>query len=162
MSAIASTLNQALELLQAPPVAFHFSVNVGALPLPFDSSFQEVSGLTQSMETEALREGGENRFMHQLPQGISQGKLSLKRGLATVSFPLMLWCKETLEGGLTRPILTLPVLVRLKGADGLPLRAWLLDNAYPVSWEIEGFASTKNELAIEQIELAYTTSMRLL
>lgn len=162
MSALASTLNQALEMLQAPPVAFHFSVNVGALPLPVDSSFQEVSGLTQSMETEELREGGENRFSHQLPLGTKQGRLSLKRGVATVTSPLMLWCKETLEGGLTRPILTMPVLVRLKGADGLPLRAWLLDNAYPVSWEIEAFSSTKNELAIEQIELAYTTSMRLL
>ena len=162
MSLVADALEQALNWLQTPPVAFHFSVNVGALPLPLDSSFQEVSGLQLSMETEALREGGENRFVHQLPSGVSQGKLLLKRGVAGVTSPLMLWCKETLEGGLTRPVIPLPVLVRLKDGNGLPLRAWMLDGAYPVRWEIDGFGSTKNEMAIEQIELAYTTSMRLL
>jgi phage tail-like protein len=161
MSGIASTLMEQLALLTAPPTAFHFAVNVGLVPI-LDSSFQDVSGLDQTMETEAVREGGENRFVHQLPLGVKQGRLSLKRGVASVNSPLMLWCKETMEGGLTRRVVPLPVLVRLKGGSFLPLRVWLLDTAYPVRWEIEAFGSTKNELAIEHIELAYTTCTRLL
>jgi phage tail-like protein len=161
-SKIASSVLEELELLKAPPTAFHFAVNVGLLPQPIDSSFQDVSGLDQTMETETLREGGENRFVHQLPIGVQQGKLSLRRGIARITSPLMLWCKETMEGGLTRRVRTLPVMVRLKGSGLLPLRVWVLDGAYPVRWEIEAFNSTKNELAIEHIELAYTTCTRML
>ena len=60
-----------LDELIAPPTAFRFSVSVGILPLPIDCSFQEVSGLAQTMETEAVREGGENRLVHQLRIGDS-------------------------------------------------------------------------------------------
>lgn len=60
-----------LDELIAPPTAFRFSVSVGILPLPIDCSFQEVSGLDQTMETEAVREGGENRLVHQLRIGDS-------------------------------------------------------------------------------------------
>ena len=151
-----------LALLTAPPTAFHFAVNVGILPLPIDSSFQDVSGLDQTMETESLREGGENRFVHQLPTGVKQGKLSLKRGVSSIASPLALWCKETLEGGLSRTIVPMPVMIRLKGVTLVPLRVWLLDSAYPVRWEVDAFGSTKNELAIEHIDLAYTTCTRML
>lgn len=157
-SAIGATLLQQ----DYPPVAFHFSVSIGVLPLPFDTSFQEVSGLELQMETEELVEGGENRFVHRLPKGVKQGKLSLKRGIAPLTSPLLIWCKATLEGGLTLPIQPLPVLVQLRDEQGLPRRIWICENAYPVRWEIESFNSTKNEAAIEQIELAYQYSMRML
>lgn len=162
MPELLSAIGGLLDELIAPPTAFHFSVNVGILPLPIDCSFQEVSGLDQTMETEAVREGGENRFVHQLPLGVKQGRLSLKRGVALIASPLVLWCKETLEGGLTRRIVPMPVMVRLKGTTFIPLRVWVLDTAYPVRWEVQPFGSAKNELAIEHIELAYTTCTRML
>jgi phage tail-like protein len=157
-----TALRQALNLIDYPPAAFHFAVNIGMLATPFDTSFQDVSGLDQTMETEDVAEGGENRFVHKLPKGVRQGTLSLKRGIATVTSPLMLWCKLTLEGGLARPIVPMLVLVHLLDEDGLPLRTWCLNNAYPVRWDIEPFGSTKNEAAIEQIDLAYQYCTRML
>lgn len=152
----------ALNLVDYPPAAFHFAVNIGMLATPFDTSFQDVSGLDQTMETEDVSEGGENRFVHKLPKGVKQGTLSLKRGIATVTSPLMLWCKSTLEGGLAQRIVPMLVLVHLLDENGLPLRTWSLANAYPVRWDIEPFGSTKNEAAIEQIDLAYQYCTRML
>jgi phage tail-like protein len=144
------------------PVAFQFTVSLGAVPTSIDSSFQEVSGLEQSMELEELREGGENRFVHQLPKGVQQKKLVLKRGLATLGSPLIAWCKATLEGGLTIPIVPAPLTINLLDELGIPVRTWLFNNAYPVRWDAEAFNSTKNEVALETIELAYQYAQRIL
>ena len=145
-----------------PPAAFYFSVNIGSFPNPLDSSFQEVSGIELAMETEDLVEGGENRFVHVLPKGVKQQKLKLKRGIAGVTSPLMLWCKAVLEGGLATTITPQLVLVTLLNSELTALRSWSFSNAWPVSWQIEAFNSTKNDVAIEQIELAYLSSSRLL
>ena len=46
----------------------HFLVVFELLPqFPYDTRWQEVSGLTVSTEFESWPEGGENRFVHQLP-----------------------------------------------------------------------------------------------
>jgi hypothetical protein len=37
---------------------------------------------------------------------------------------------------------------------------WSFADAYPVNWEVENFNATKNAVAIEKIELAYSTSRR--
>ncbi|HEX7817328.1 phage tail protein [Dyella sp.] len=144
------------------PVAFQFTVSLGAVPTGIDSSFQEVSGLEQTMDVEELREGGENRFVHQLPKGVQQKKLMLKRGVTALSSPLIAWCKATLEGGLTMPIVLMPLTISLLDGSGLPVRIWLYNNAYPVRWDIDAFNSTKNEVAVETIELAYQYAQRML
>jgi phage tail-like protein len=142
------------------PAAFYFTVSIGASSSGTDSSFQEVSGIELDMEVDELREGGENRFMHQLPTGIKQKRLTLKRGAAATSSPLVSWCKSTLEGGLSIPIRLLPVNVKLLDAKSNPLRSWSFSNAYPVRWEIDAFQSTKNEVVLETVELAYQTVIR--
>jgi phage tail-like protein len=144
------------------PVAFQFTVCFGGVPTGIDSSFQEVSGLEQTMDVEELREGGENRFVHQLPNGVQQKKLVLKRGVAALNSPLMVWTKATLEGGLSIPIVLAPLTVSLLDGSGLPVRIWLVNNAYPVRWDIDAFNSTKNEVAVETIELAYQYVQRML
>jgi phage tail-like protein len=146
--------------LVAPPVAFHFAVTFGATPPAVDGAFQEVSGISPEMETEAVPEGGENRFVHQLPKAVKNSKLTLKRGVADLDSPLVSWCRAVLEGGLVRPIVPKVVHVFLLDGAGLPLRAWSFANAYPVRWEVEAFNSTKNELALEKIELSYAYSKR--
>lgn len=142
------------------PAAFYFTVSIGSGASAVDSSFQEVSGLELSMDVDELREGGENRFMHQLPIGVKQKRLTLKRGVAPMSSPLVSWCRSTLEGGLSVQIKLAPVTVKLLDAKANPLRTWSFTNAYPVRWEIDSFNSTKNEVALETIELAYQLVQR--
>ncbi|HUB90427.1 MAG TPA: phage tail protein [Dyella sp.] len=142
------------------PAAFYFTVSVNSSSSGPDSSFQEVSGIELTMEVDELREGGENRFVHQLPTGVKQKRLTLKRGVAPDSSPLVGWCKRTLEDGLSVQIELATVDVKLLDEKSNPLRGWSFTNAYPVRWEIDTFNSTKNEVALETIELAYQTVTR--
>lgn len=125
-----------------------------------DVSFQDVSGITSEMDLEELVEGGENRFVLSLPKGVKHPKLVLKRGIAESSSMLVGWCKDVLESDLNAAIRTRAVDVYLLNEEGTPVRAWSLTGAFPVNWEVENFNSTKNDVAIEKIELSYNTSTR--
>ena len=87
-------------------------------------------------------------------------KLMLKRGVAPLDSTLVTRCKAVLEGGLARPIFPKMLNVFLLDADGRPLRCWNIQNAWPVHWETEAFNSTRNEVALEKIELSYAYSTR--
>lgn len=138
-----------------PPAAFAFSVSIGSSQGGPDAGFQEVSGLSAELETEAVAEGGENRFVHQLPKAMKYPRLTLQRGVAPASSALVAWCKEVLEGALAKPIEPRHVLVSLLDAAGEPLCSWSFVSAYPVRWELQPLGSTRNEVALEKIELAY-------
>jgi phage tail-like protein len=131
------------------------------MPL-LDTSFQDVSGIGTQMETESVVEGGENRYVHTLPKSVKHSNLVLKRGIASLTSPLVIWCKATLEAGLAIPVMTQLILVSLLDESGLPLRVWTFENAYPVQWEVDPFNSTKNEVALEKVTLCYTGSMRMI
>lgn len=140
--------------------AFQFKVSFGSAPQDVDASFQEVSGIGPELETESLQEGGENRFVHQLPKAMKHPRLTLRRGIAPFNSPLLAWCRKTLEAGLTQAIEPKLLHVMLLDAENNALHSWSFANAYPVSWSVEGFESTKNELAVEKIEIAYAFSKR--
>ncbi len=145
-----------------PPPAFHFKVVFSATAGLSDTAFQEVSGISSEIDTEEYAEGGENRYLHNLPKAVKHPKLVLKRGIAKLSSPLVIWCKSVFEGDFMVPIVPMPILVFLVNEKGMPSRIWSFANAYPVNWEVETFNSTKNEVAIEKIELRYNYSNRML
>lgn len=138
---------------------FHFRVSFYDNPA-VDTSFQEVSGLAAKMDVESVAEGGENRFSHRLPKPVSHSNLILKRGIAVSWSPLVRWCKEVLEGGFEKPIKPKSLDVHLLDFNSEPMRIWSVQNAIPISWEVEAFNATKNEVAIEKIELSYTGFQR--
>ncbi len=145
-----------------PPSAFYFKVVFAATAGMFDTSFQEVSGIGSEIETESYVEGGENRYVHQLPKSVKHPKLVLKRGIAAMTSPLVIWCRAVFEADFMVPIIPMPMLVYLMNENKIPIRAWTFANAYPVSWEVESFSSTKNEVAIEKLELSYNYSNRMM
>lgn len=145
-----------------PPASFHFKVVLSATLGLADTSFQEVSGIGSEMELEEVVEGGENRYVHRLPKGVKHPKLVLKRGIGRISSPLVIWCKSVLELGYLAPVAPMPVLVFLQNEKRLPSRAWFFANAYPVNWKVDPFNSTKNEVAIEEIELSYNYTFRVI
>lgn len=146
------------------PTAFAFAVGIGksGVSSGTDNSFQEVSGIEQKIEIQPVREGGENRFEYQLPNGVKQQPLVLKRGVADAASPLIKWCTRVLGDGLLNPIALQNVQICLLDAEREPLRVWWLYNAYPVKWSVDPFSSTKNDVAIENIELAYQYIERIL
>ncbi len=145
-----------------PPSAFHFKVAFAATLGLTDTSFQEVSGISAEVDTETVVEGGENRYVHTLPKGVKHPNLELKRGIASMTSPLVIWCRSVFEMDFITPVVAQPIVVQLLDESKLPIRAWSFANAFPVKWEVENFNSTKNEVAIEKIVLSYTYSNRLI
>ena len=66
-----------------PPSAFYFKVVLSATAGMSDTSFQEGSGISSEVTTEGVSEGGENRYLHKLPKGVTHSNLELKRGIAS-------------------------------------------------------------------------------
>ncbi|MHA7109560.1 phage tail protein [Sunxiuqinia elliptica] len=135
-----------------PPVGFHFLVAFELFPqLPNDFRFQEVTGLTVDVETESLKEGGENRFVHQLPTRTKYHNLELKRGLFTGS-GILLWCRNAIENFNFQPT---NLTITLLNEEHIPVAAWYVVNAYPVTWSVSDLNAMENKLVVESIKLQY-------
>ncbi len=138
-----------------PPVSFFFNVEFKGLPnsTNLDSSFQEVSGLSATVGTTDIMEGGENRFTHKVPTRVSYDKLVLKRGLIKDS-ALLKWVTDSISQFQFSPI-TLYIHLLNEAGLSAPLLTWEVVNAYPVKWSISNFNAEQNAIAIESLELNY-------
>lgn len=138
--------------LSYPQVGFHFLVAFELFPqFPNDVRFQEVSGLTATMEMEPFKEGGENRFVHQLPVRSSYSELVLKRGKFMGS-GILHWCKNAIENFEFKPT---NIMISLLNDDHLPLYNWYVINAIPKKLEVSGFNAERSEVVIETMALHY-------
>ena len=137
-----------------PIVGMRFAVLFlagGAIPNPLDIRFQKVSGLSVEVETESIREGGQNTYTQKLPTGIRQGNLILERGMV-VGSPLNIEFNASLS---LFKFLTSNVLVTLLSEDQSPLAAWLFMKAWPVKWSTSDLNAAEPALVIDTMELAY-------
>ena len=132
---------------------FHFRVEFLGQGFPEnDSRFQSVSGLEVSIDTEAVREGGENRFEYALPTKTSYSSLSLKRGVMHDS-GVIDWIKETITSLQIKP---LDILVTLLDEEHQALMEWNIKHAWPRKWSVSEFNAMNNELVVETLELQYS------
>lgn len=138
--------------LFAPPVGFHFLVVFELFPqTPQDFRFQEVSGLDVEVEMEPIKEGGQNRFTHQLPVRTSYTDITLKRGLF-IGSGITLWCKNAIEDFLFVPT---NVLISLLSPEHLPLQSWYVVNAVPKKIQVSNFNALENSVVVESLVLSY-------
>ena len=141
-------------------LSFYFSVSLndtkGKMKID-NEPFQEVSGLEGGLDTEDIVEGGENRFVHQLPKAPRARRLKLRRAMTYKDNPFTTWCNGFLGDFLDKPVNALDINIALLDSNTKhePLINWNITRAYPIKWEAEGFDSMKNELSFEVIELAY-------
>jgi phage tail-like protein len=143
-----------------PPTGFHFQVefvNVPGMNSDTEQRFQEVSGLSYEVETEALREGGENRFEYKLPKRTKYPNLVLKRGLLKQT-ALVAWFKSALStyySALLYEFQPADLVVTLMDEEGAAVATWKVVQAYPLKWSISEFRASENALVVETLELAY-------
>lgn len=139
---------------QYPLTGFHFKASFLGLPgeAPVDVKFKNISGLTMSMNTESLGEGGENRFQHKLPTRAVYSDITLKRGFF-INTGLYKWCRNAIEHFEFAP---LTVLISLLNEEHQPTVSWRVFNAIPTKWEITEFNAESNEIVIESIVLSYS------
>ncbi len=136
-----------------PIVGFHFSVVFELVPqFSIDTKFQSVNGLKVTMETEPYTEGGQNRFKHNLPLRSGYQDLVLKRGLTSDLSALSMWCNQALEEYIFYPA---NVVVSLLNENGVPVKAWYVSLAIPLSYEFSDFNAEENKIVIETVTLKY-------
>lgn len=150
-----------LDHIMPPPAAFYFNVSfIGPLPI-LDMAFLEVSGLTMELETQEIEVGGGNK--RAIPVRQKHGNLICKRPLHPVALSaLSAWTSATMIGAVDVPIVTSDIMVTLLDSDGTPATGWYIAGAYPVKWEVAGFDSKKNDVALESIEFSYNTVTRVM
>lgn len=136
-------------------VNFHFKVDFN-----FDAQdktdirFQSVTGLDSTLDTEQIKEGGENRFEHVLPVRRKYGPLTLKRGLLKPSdSKLTTWLKQAFDDEVVVPLQT--VTISLLDEQHNALMHWSINNVWPRSWKIGELNAEQGAVLIETLELNY-------
>lgn len=138
--------------LMAPPVGFHFLVVFQLLPqTPQDTRFHEVSGLDVDITMEEVKEGGQNRFTHQLPVRSKYTDITLKRGLFFGS-GLRIWCYNAIQNFVFVPV---NVLISLLNEEHVPLQSWYVVNAIPKKLQVSNFNAQENSIVVETLVLSY-------
>lgn len=147
-------------------VGFHFRVIFESLKgdgnKPADNSvessvemrFQSVSGLDASIETETVKEGGENRYEHIIPVRRKYGPLVLKRGLLRLQdSAISQWFRRAFEDEMVEPLPN--VEIQLLNEDHVPLLFWSAIWVWPKSWKMGELNAERGEVLIETLELNY-------
>ena len=144
-----------------PYVGFHFRVSFDALGgNENDIKFQSVTGLDVQLETEPLKEGGENRFEHTMPVRTKYPDLVLKRGLfKPADSNITKWCKDAFDNMIFKPI---DITVELLNEQHQPLTVWKVIHAYPKNWKIGELNAERGEVLIETFELCYNRNRMML
>lgn len=150
-----------LDHIIPPPTAFYFNVHfIGSIPI-MDMAFLEVSGMSMEMEIKEIDEGGGHK--RHIPGPMKHGNLVCKRPMKPLAMSaLSVWTSNIMMGGMETDIVTCDVMVTLLSPIGTPECGWCLTGVYPVKWDIAGFDSKKNDVALETLEFAYDTITRVI
>jgi phage tail-like protein len=133
-------------------VNFHF--NVSFPQFKNDLRFQSVAGLDSTLDTESIKEGGENRFEHVLPVRRKYGPLTLKRGLLKPGdSDLTKWLKRAFDEEKVEPVES--VNIALLDEEHHTLMHWTINNVWPRSWKIGELNAEQGAVLIETLELNY-------
>lgn len=149
-----------IPMIGTPPLSYRFSVVFlpgDGIPNPLDIFFHKVSGITSTVSTTTVQEGGNNLYEQKLPTGIQHDNLVLERGLV-VDSPLVRDFREAMVHFQLNPS---NVLVTLLDSANLPSASWLFMCAYPVKWSTSDLDADANSVVIETMELAYQQMMRM-
>ncbi len=152
-----------------PPLNFHFRVNFAdrsdvkkpegstapsAKEWDSDIYFQSVSGLGTQIQTETIKEGGENRFEHVVPMRAKSTDIVLKRGIFPANSPLTKWVQQAMSDFIFEPK---DLIIQLLDENHAPLLVWNVRHAWPKNWKIDELNAEQGKVLIETLELTCNT-----
>ena len=116
-----------------------------------ETYFQEMDGLSATIEVLEYQEGGENTKTHKLLGQTKYGNIVLRRGV-TKSLKVFDWIKKCIEGKAIERKTGAVILCNKKGD---PVVRYTFDRAWPCRYEGPALTSLSSELAIETFEIAH-------
>jgi phage tail-like protein len=131
-----------------PYGGYNFAVELDGITR---AGFRECSGLETSQNAGEYREGTDkNLSVRKIPGLVTHGDVTLSRGV-TADTKLWEWREKAMKGSVERHDISITLLDDL----GQPKITWNLFEAWPTSWTGPSFNATADELAVEQLVLAY-------
>lgn len=132
--------------MQQPFASFNFQVEI-CNEVKVLALFQEVTGLSASIEVTDLKEGGVNSTTHKLIGHASYGNVTLKRGLIDNEF--VQWVNDVLSGTVYRK----DILITINN-DSCESLSYKLLRTLPVKWTEPDLNVMNDAIATESLELA--------
>jgi len=129
----------------------------GVAPNLIDIRFQKVSGLSATVETATVNEGGQNLYTHRLPRRVGYKNLLLERGFVVAS-PLNVEFNAAMSLFKFAPS---NVMVTLLAEDASPTAAWMFLKAFPVRWETADLGATDDRVLVDTLELSFASMLAL-
>ena len=111
-------------------------------------AFTECALPSVEWETEEIKEGGLNAYVHQLPGRRKATKVTLKNGVG-VSKTVDDWFLDILNGEISRR----KVSISLLDLRHESMMTWDLENAYPTKLMGPSLKAEDNTIAIQELEL---------
>jgi phage tail-like protein len=131
-----------------PLSVFHFNVEWGGTRL----GFTEVTGLTQENQAIEYRDGSFPEYSSIKMPGLRKfSNITLKRGIVKADNEFFVWLSTVKLNKVERRDLVISLL----NEEHQPVMVWRVQNAFPVKVEGPQLGASKNEVAIETIELAH-------
>ena len=130
-----------------PYKAFNFIVEIDGIAR---AGFSEVSGLESETTVIEYRVGGEPNAVRKLPGLTKYANIVLRRGV-TQDAELSNWRKTVEDGQVDRRNGS----IILRDDDGNDVVRWNFFNGWISKWEGPALNASKNEVAIETIEIAH-------
>jgi phage tail-like protein len=129
--------------------SFHFLVLIDGMNV---AAFTECSMPNLQVETEEIKEGGQNTYIHKLPVRVNAGTITLRRGI-TRNDALLKWYLQVLRGDMKGADRTVTVVI----FDTMAARVatWTFQRAYPVKWSGPTLKAGESAVAIEEVEFAH-------
>ena len=112
--------------------------------------FQEVSGLSVTINVEDVAEGGVNNTTHKIITGASYSNIVLKRGLCDAG--MFGWIKKVLDNQLPNRV---DGTITILGDDRQPVKNYKFKRGIPVTWDGPSLNVTSDAIATETLEIAH-------
>jgi len=131
------------------PIANRFIVKFDGKVI---GTFMELSGLSVEIETEDVKEGGQNDYVHKLPGRMKWPNLVLKRGITDPDNLFQWFLKAADDDSPAEPV---HGSVQFLDESGKPVRTWNFEGGIPVKWSGPKLAVSSTEIATEELEIAH-------
>ncbi len=99
------------------------------------------------MESEVVKEGGLNTFVHQLPGMLKPSKITVKNGIGFLD-SMNQWTVDIMKGKITRKKIT----VNMLDEKGEAYMVVTMQDAFPTRWSGPQLKSDSNLVAIHSLE----------
>jgi phage tail-like protein len=119
--------------------------------------FSSVSGLSVTVETVDIPEGGQNGFTHKVPGRMSWPNVTFSRGLTNADY-MFEWLQKSSGDGFAaagNKIERRTVSITALDSSGHRLRTWNCVDAFPVRWRGPDFSVDDHNPLGEELEIAH-------